>query len=114
MLTKVVGNLPDAQKIKLLGGDVDQTVFARGQIPLTADHVGHKPSTYTPTGFSLAEVEALGDFPDYAELSGVPLPTAYEDCVVEKALPRPYRPFRWLYRQTMCMIGRKILLSIAD
>jgi hypothetical protein len=58
--------------------------------------------TYTATEFTKEEVAELGDFPDYAELSGVPLPKVYEGFNVETARPRPYRPFRWEYHQTMC------------
>jgi hypothetical protein len=57
---------------------------------------------YTPTGFSTAEIKAMGDFPAYDVLSGVPLPERYENFDPTKALPRPYRPFRWAYHQTMC------------
>jgi hypothetical protein len=57
---------------------------------------------YTPTGFSTAEVKAMGDFPAYDVLSGVPLPEPYKDFDIAKALPRPYRPLRWAYHQTMC------------
>jgi hypothetical protein len=57
---------------------------------------------YTPTGFSTAEIKAMGDFPAYDILSGVPLPKPYENFDPVKALPRPYRPFRWTYHQTMC------------
>ncbi len=57
---------------------------------------------YTPTGFSTAEIKAMGDFPAYDILSGVPLPEPYENFDPAKALPRPYRPFRWAYHQTMC------------
>jgi hypothetical protein len=60
------------------------------------------PIKYTPTGFSTTEIKALGDFPAYDILSGVPLPQPYQDFDPEKALPRPYRPFRWAYHQTMC------------
>ena len=60
--------------------------------------------TYTPTEFSNEEIKALGDFPDYAELSGVPLPKPYFAFDINQALPRPYRPFRWAYHQTMCML----------
>ena len=56
----------------------------------------------TATGFSVNEIRALGDFPDYATLSDVPKPAAYEGFDIAKALPRPYRPFRWAYHQTMC------------
>lgn len=58
--------------------------------------------TYMPCEFSVAEIKALGDFPDYSVLSGVPLPEPYREFDINKALPRPYRPFRWAYHQTMC------------
>ncbi|KAK0283361.1 hypothetical protein LTR91_002731 [Friedmanniomyces endolithicus] len=57
----------------------------------------------TPTGFTVSEVKRLGDFPDYAALSGVPLPEPYHAFDISKALPRPYRPFRWAYYQTMSL-----------
>ena len=57
-------------------------------------------STYVFSGFKVGEVKALGDFPDYATLSGVPLPTAAK-FDVNHAAPRPYRPFRWNYHITM-------------
>ncbi len=56
----------------------------------------------TPTGFTVAELRRLGDFPDYAMLSGIPLPNAYEGFNIATAMPRPYRPYRWSYHQTMC------------
>lgn len=56
----------------------------------------------TATGITLREIQQLGDFPDYATLSGVPLPEPYPAFDVKKAMPRPYRPFRWAYHQTMC------------
>lgn len=56
----------------------------------------------TPTGFTVEEVKALGNFPDYATLSGVPLPASYTNFDIRTALARPYRPFRWEYHQTMC------------
>ena len=61
---------------------------------------------YTPTEFSAEEIRALGDFPDYAELSGVPLPEPYHDFDITKAKARPYRPLRWPYHQTMCSFSR--------
>lgn len=57
---------------------------------------------YTATEFSTAEIKALGNFPDYAALSGVRLPEPYTEFDINKAKPRPYRPFRWNYHQTMC------------
>jgi len=40
---------------------------------------------------------------DYYALSGVPLPTPLEYFDVDKAKPRPYRPFRWKYVQNMAL-----------
>jgi hypothetical protein len=56
----------------------------------------------TPTGFTVEEIKALGNFPDYATLSGVPLPAPYTDFDIKTAMSRPYRPFRWSNHQTMC------------
>lgn len=56
----------------------------------------------TATGFSLNDISRLGDFPDYATLSGVPLPSPYTNFDITQARPRPYRPLRWAYHQTMC------------
>ncbi|KAK0659632.1 hypothetical protein DIS24_g3988 [Lasiodiplodia hormozganensis] len=58
-------------------------------------------TVYTATEFSSDEIKALGDFPDYATLSGVPLPKAYPEFDIDKAKAKPYRPFRWAYHQTM-------------
>jgi len=57
----------------------------------------------TPTGFTMEEIAALGNFPDYATLSGVPLPEPHPSFDITKALPRPYRPLRWSYHQTMSL-----------
>lgn len=75
----------------------------RNILPMTANYMESPGRLYTPTGFTVDEVKSLGDFPDYAILSGVPLPSAYPEHDINKALPRPYRPFRWSYHQTMCM-----------
>lgn len=58
---------------------------------------------------SKEEIEGYGDFPDYASLSGVRLPNPYPEFKIEKALPRPYRPFRWSYHQTMGMLHNVFL-----
>jgi len=71
-------------------------------LPMTSSYLEASDDTYTPCEFSIAEIKALGDFPDYATLSGVPLPEPYYTFDIHKALPRPYRPFRWAYHQTMC------------
>jgi hypothetical protein len=71
-------------------------------LPLTTSYLATKTPMYTPCEFSTEEIKALGDFPDYAALSGVPLPRPYHEFDINKAKPRPYRPFRWNYHQTMC------------
>jgi hypothetical protein len=71
-------------------------------LPMETSYLDADDSSFLPCGFSVKEVKALGDFPDYATLSGVPLPNLYPEFDIKKALPRPYRPFRWSYHQTMC------------
>lgn len=85
---------------------VNEEDVQRRLIPMDADYRSCADDRFTPTGFSVGEIKALGDFPDYAQLSGVPLPQAYDGFDIEKALPRPYRPFRWSYHQTMCKSQR--------
>lgn len=82
--------------------DVSEDEVHRNILPMSADYRSSLGNKFTPTGFSVNEIKALGDFPDYATLSGVPLPSPYLEFDIEKALPRPYRPFRWAYHQTMC------------
>lgn len=102
-LAKVSENLEPGPKEKLSGSQVSPVAFKKGLIPLSADYRECGSSTYTPMEISIEEVRALGDFPDYAQLSGVPLPKPYKEFQIETALPRPYRPFRWSYHQTMCI-----------
>lgn len=100
--------------------EIDITTLGDKGLPMTEDYdqfteaaEEHREQRFTPMGFSTQEVRAMGDFPDHALLSGVPLPQEYrvgegkderafgiEEA--KKALPRPYRPFRWAYHQTMC------------
>ncbi|SLM34138.1 alpha--mannosyltransferase [Lasallia pustulata] len=102
-LAKAAATLPPAQRGKLKGLEVSQVEFKKNIIPWAANYQECGPSTYTPMEISIEEVKALADFPDYAELSGVPLPEEYEEFDMEKAKPRPYRPFRWAYHQTMSL-----------
>lgn len=102
LLAQSTERLPPALRERLRAGEVDPVAFRNGLVPFTADYRECGPSTYTPTEFSIGEIKALGDFPDYAELSGVPRPEAYKEFKIDTALPRPYRPFRWAYHQTMC------------
>ncbi|RDA85668.1 hypothetical protein CP532_4644 [Ophiocordyceps camponoti-leonardi (nom. inval.)] len=70
-------------------------------LKLEADYRLADPSTMLFSGFTVGQVRALGDFPDYAKLSGVRLPFPIADFDIGKAKARPYRPFRWPYHQTM-------------
>lgn len=97
-------HLLDSSKIAISCENVNEEEIAKYPLPMTANYETCTDKRYTPTGFSVAEVKALGDFPDYAELSGVPLPEPYYEFDIDKALPRPYRPFRWSYHQTMCTL----------
>ena len=84
------------------GPVVDEEYIKKTLLPMTTNYEAAPGNLYTPTGFSVDEIKALGIFPDYAKLSGIPLPDAYVGFDIDKALPRPYRPFRWNYHQTMC------------
>ncbi|KAI9732188.1 MAG: hypothetical protein M1834_004285 [Cirrosporium novae-zelandiae] len=107
-LANIISKLPRAERIKFLGHEVDSQTFARSQIPFDADWRQCDGNLFTPCGFSVAEIRALGDFPDYAELSGIPLPQPYKEFNIDKAIPRPYRPFRWVYHQTMSITKMEI------
>lgn len=81
----------------------DLSVSPRPVLPLDASYLSAPSSSYVYSGFTVEEIKTLGNFPDYSKLSGVPHPTPLKQFDIDKALPRPYRPFRWSYHQTMCM-----------
>ncbi|RYP03038.1 hypothetical protein DL765_010616 [Monosporascus sp. GIB2] len=81
----------------------DRRKFERSLLGLEEDYRAAEDSKFSYSGFSVREIRALGDFPDYATLSEVPLPRPYKEFEIEKALPRPYRPLRWAYHQTMAL-----------
>lgn len=101
-LSTVAESYASPIKERLQSGELDDIEFRKNIMPFEADYRECGPSMYTPTGFSIEEVKTLGDFPDYAELSGVPSPSPYKEFQIETAVARPYRPFRWAYHQTMC------------
>jgi hypothetical protein len=78
---------------------------SKSMVPMETSYLDAEDFMYMPCGFSIKEIKRLGDFPDYSKLSGVPLPRPYLEFDISKALPRPYRPIRWAYHQTMCMYG---------
>lgn len=94
----------DASRYKLVlrGPNPSATVLQTSQLPSTRIQDLEKPGQYTPTGFSTTDIKALGRFPDYAVLSGVPYPKPCPDFDIQTACFRPFRPFRWAYHQTMC------------
>ncbi|KAJ5146333.1 uncharacterized protein N7515_000897 [Penicillium bovifimosum] len=95
--------LADIKREDAPASDINEDEVCRNPLPMSANYRTSPGNKYTPTGFSVDEIKALGDFPDYATLSGVPLPIPYPQFDIEKALPRPYRPFRWAYHQTMSL-----------
>jgi hypothetical protein len=103
-LLEVAKSLPLEQRKKISSEEASQDVLKESIMPFTMDYAKCDGSKYTATGISIDEIRALGDFPDYAELSGVPLPEPYTEFNIETAMPRPYRPFRWSYHQTMCKL----------
>ena len=101
-LASAAKTLSKEQQRRLRGNEIDHDEFKKNIIPFTADYRECGPSSHTCMKISMDEVRALGDFPNYAELCGVPLPQHYKEFKIETAMPRPYRPFRWAYHQTMC------------
>lgn len=80
----------------------DLAVSDKPLLELEADYRLADPATNIYSGFTVDDVRALGNFPDYATLSGVPAPTPLKNFNIKDARPRPYRPLRWPYHQTMC------------
>ena len=99
---------PPSRRSALAGilkdGELDEPAedWTKNMLRMEMPYLKADDAKRLPCGFSVKEIKALGDFPDYATLSGVPLPNPYPEFDINKALPRPYRPFRWPYHQTMC------------
>ncbi|KAH8899067.1 hypothetical protein GQ53DRAFT_363966 [Thozetella sp. PMI_491] len=98
-------------KTESKGNDVPPEILRRNALPSakTVDLTKGTPSSrrniYTPTGFSLQDVKELGKFPDYAKLSGVRHPNPCgPEFDINKAVFRPFRPFRWKYHQHMALM----------
>ncbi|KAK1981909.1 hypothetical protein LZ30DRAFT_718935 [Colletotrichum cereale] len=106
-----VTSFPPSQRYKLaeLGSqyanvkEADLAIAPKPLLKLDADYRTASPDDFNFSGFSIADIQSLGEFPDYATLSGVPLPSPLKHFNVDKAVPRPYRPFRWAYHQTMSL-----------
>lgn len=103
---------PPSQRSKL--SEANPTAFSKSEqivdlakssepiLGITSDFRTADPSKWVFSGFSVGDVKTLGDFPDYATLSGVPLPVPLKNFNLKETWARPYRPFRWAYHQTMC------------
>lgn len=77
-------------------------VLSQRAIPSATTPDWDQDDLYTPTGFSTQDIRALGRFPDYSVLTGVRYPKPYgSQFDINKAIFRPFRPFRWSYHQTM-------------
>lgn len=77
-------------------------VLRKRAVPSTRTTDWDQDDLYTPTGFSTQDIRALGRFPDYSVLTGVRYPMPYgPQFDINKAIFRPFRPFRWSYHQTM-------------
>ncbi|KAI9842343.1 MAG: hypothetical protein M1837_007335 [Sclerophora amabilis] len=102
-IANIVTSLPPEQQCRLSTSTPTVREVGSPVVPLTTPLEECLSPAFTPTEFSVEEIKALGDFPDYANLSGVPLPKPYAGFDIRKAIPRPYRPFRWAYHQTMAL-----------
>lgn len=102
-LKKLAPTLPPSQQ-KALGNpsSFDQKTYEKSLLTFEENYRTADDSKYVYSGFSVREVKALGDFPDYSFFSDVPMPKPYPEFDIDKAKARPYRPFRWGYHQTMC------------
>ncbi|KAI0888226.1 uncharacterized protein GGS22DRAFT_94900 [Annulohypoxylon maeteangense] len=92
-----------AQRKALGDLSFNTNTFTNSLLKFDEDYRTADDSKYCYTGFSVKEIKALGDFPDYSTLSEVPMPKPYLEFDINKAKPRPYRPFRWAYHQTMSL-----------
>lgn len=100
-LKLLAATLPELQRVRLGNLKFDQSVFEQSILDFVENPLDADPGKYVYSGYSVREVKALGDFPDYAILSGIPLPNPWTEFDIEKSRPRPYRPLRWPYHQTL-------------
>lgn len=103
VLRELAQSMPSGQRKQLGDLKFDQSMFEESLLGFEEDFRTADPSKYCYSGFSVKEIKALGDFPSYAALSGVPLPDVYIEFDIDTAQARPYRPFRWAYHQTMSL-----------
>lgn len=89
-------------------GTADLTIpletLRKSQIPTAQVQPLDRNGLFTSTSILTQEIRALGRFPDYSVLSGVPHPQPAPSFDINKATFRPFRPFRWNYHQTMAVM----------
>ncbi|KAI2627106.1 hypothetical protein GGS26DRAFT_152580 [Hypomontagnella submonticulosa] len=102
-LQGIVEKMLPAQRQAMGDLSFDANTFAQSLLGFEEDYRTAADSKYCYSGFSVREIKALGDFPDYSALSDVPMPRPYLKFDIDRAKPRPYRPFRWAYHQTMSL-----------
>ncbi|KAB8302573.1 hypothetical protein EYC80_005956 [Monilinia laxa] len=101
-LAQVARTIPPRFGSALTSSNPSIEHMAKNKLLMTQSYtLGFETPKYTPMGFSTQELNAMGDFPPYDILTGVPLPQPYKGFSPKTALPRPYRPIRWQYHQTM-------------
>ncbi|KAK8063065.1 hypothetical protein PG997_015162 [Apiospora hydei] len=96
--------LPSSKLAKKKESTIETSELRSKQLPTSHAQDLDKPDQYTPTGISTQEIKALGAFPDYSVLAGVPYPKPCPSFDITKAAFRPFRPFRWTYHQTMAVM----------
>ncbi|KAF3288663.1 hypothetical protein TWF970_005721 [Orbilia oligospora] len=74
-----------------------------GTLRILKEKSPNLPPAYPLKAYTLAQITSIGPSPCYATLTGVPLPEPYHAFDIKTAKPRPYRPFRWAYHQTMSL-----------
>ncbi|KAJ9613153.1 hypothetical protein H2200_003094 [Cladophialophora chaetospira] len=102
-LPEAAVDLPKDRREVLETSSFDEKNWTKSILGWEDDFRRADPDKYIYTGYKVKEIRALGDFPNYSALSEIPLPEAYPEHDIDKALPRPFRPFRWAYHQTMSL-----------
>lgn len=83
---------------------VTSTTPLRSLSPSAAEKKTDYSNIFPPSLLDIRRPDQPGadGLPDYAALTGVPLPQPLE-IDISQSKPRPYRPFRWQYHQTMSL-----------
>jgi hypothetical protein len=94
---------PEGQATSPQEASVGEDDFRQNLVGFEENYRECDPNKFLPSGLRVREIDEIGDFPDFELLTGVPHPRPCHDFDIDKALPRPYRPFRWPYYQTMSL-----------